>query len=217
MIQRSRTVGVVEALGLERGPGLVSIVGGGGKSSLLFALARELPGRIVMTTTTRIFAAQMKRADEVCTLMQSRASETGVTLTSESDPAAGQFEADPRAVRSLLVNLVENSLDACRLDGEQDDHEVVLRVIGFPDHVHYEVQDNGIGIRTEDQGMIFERFYRADDPVVQEASGTGLGLSIVRGLTEAMGGRVWYEPTVGGGATFTVALPIRTGARHQDG
>jgi molybdenum cofactor cytidylyltransferase len=61
-------VGVVEALGLERGPGLVSIVGGGGKSSLLFALARELPGRIVMTTTTRIFAAQMKRADEVCTL-----------------------------------------------------------------------------------------------------------------------------------------------------
>ncbi|MGI9591043.1 MAG: selenium cofactor biosynthesis protein YqeC [Myxococcota bacterium] len=59
---------VVSALGLEAPPGLVSIVGGGGKSSLLFALGRELPGRVVMTTTTRIFAAQMDRAPQACTL-----------------------------------------------------------------------------------------------------------------------------------------------------
>ena len=39
----------------------VAIVGGGGKSSLLFALGRELPGRVVMTTTTRIFAAQTQQ------------------------------------------------------------------------------------------------------------------------------------------------------------
>ena len=68
MSQRAGTGNLVEALGLGRGPGLVSLVGGGGKSSLLFALGRELPGRVVMTTTTRIFTAQMKRADEVCTL-----------------------------------------------------------------------------------------------------------------------------------------------------
>lgn len=41
---------------------LVAIVGGGGKTSLMFALANSLPGRIVVTTTTRIFAAQMKLA-----------------------------------------------------------------------------------------------------------------------------------------------------------
>lgn len=46
-------------------PELVSIVGGGGKTSLLFALADALPGRTVLTTTTRIFAAQMKLADAV--------------------------------------------------------------------------------------------------------------------------------------------------------
>ena len=46
----------------------MAIVGGGGKSSLLFALASGLPGRVVLTTTTRIFAAQMSRAAEVCTL-----------------------------------------------------------------------------------------------------------------------------------------------------
>lgn len=68
MSDRTRSASLVEALGLARGPELVAIVGGGGKSSLMFALARSLPGRVVMTTTTRIFAAQMSQAAEACTL-----------------------------------------------------------------------------------------------------------------------------------------------------
>ncbi len=63
--------GPAEALGLTRAPGLVSIVGGGGKSSLMFALALALPGRTVMTTTTRIFAAQTGLAPAVCSLKES--------------------------------------------------------------------------------------------------------------------------------------------------
>ena len=63
-----RAASLIEALGLDRAPELVAIVGGGGKSSLMFALARELPGRVVVTTTTRIFAAQMSLAAEVCSL-----------------------------------------------------------------------------------------------------------------------------------------------------
>jgi molybdenum cofactor cytidylyltransferase len=53
------------ALGLGEPPELVALVGGGGKTSLMFALAAELPGRTVITTTTRIFAAQMKRAPAI--------------------------------------------------------------------------------------------------------------------------------------------------------
>lgn len=68
MSDATRAASPVEALGLARPPELVAIVGGGGKSSLLFALARSLPGRVVMTTTTRIFAAQLGRAAEVCSL-----------------------------------------------------------------------------------------------------------------------------------------------------
>jgi molybdenum cofactor cytidylyltransferase len=48
-------------------PELIAIVGGGGKTSLMFALAQALPGRVVITTTTRIFAVQMKLATAVCT------------------------------------------------------------------------------------------------------------------------------------------------------
>ncbi len=60
-------MGLVDALGFGSAPGLVAVMGGGGKSSLLFALAECLPGRVVLTTTTRIFAAQMSRAAAVCT------------------------------------------------------------------------------------------------------------------------------------------------------
>ncbi len=68
MNEQSEIAGIVEALGLAPRGEIVAIVGGGGKSSLMFALAEQLPGRGVMTTTTRIFAAQMSRAAEVCTL-----------------------------------------------------------------------------------------------------------------------------------------------------
>ncbi len=59
--------GLVSSLGVRSRGELVSIVGGGGKSALLFRLAAELDGRVVLTTTTRIFAAQIERAAEYCT------------------------------------------------------------------------------------------------------------------------------------------------------
>jgi molybdenum cofactor cytidylyltransferase len=59
---------LLAAFGLSDSPELIAIVGGGGKSSLLFALGRALPGRVVLTTTTRIFAAQVQLADAVCEL-----------------------------------------------------------------------------------------------------------------------------------------------------
>jgi len=57
---------LIHALGLPAEGTLVSIVGGGGKSALLFALGRELPGRVLLTTTTRIFASQIGLATESC-------------------------------------------------------------------------------------------------------------------------------------------------------
>ena len=63
-----RVQGLVAALAVSDARAMVAIVGGGGKSSLMFALAHALPGRVVMTTTTRIFAAQMQRAETVSSL-----------------------------------------------------------------------------------------------------------------------------------------------------
>jgi DNA-binding response OmpR family regulator len=70
-----------------------------------------------------------------------------------------------------------------------------------------DVADSGIGIATEDQGRIFERFYRADTPVMEGRGGTGLGLAITKQLVEMHGGRLWVESEIGIGSTFTVILP----------
>ena len=59
MSDSARTASLVEVLGLARAPELMALVGGGGRSSFMFALGRGLPGRVVMTTPTRIFTAQM--------------------------------------------------------------------------------------------------------------------------------------------------------------
>jgi molybdenum cofactor cytidylyltransferase len=82
--QTTQAASVAQALGLTHGSGIVAIVGGGGKTSLMFALARCLPGRVVTTTTTRIFATQMSQADEVCSLAdadwRARLDEAGSSL-----------------------------------------------------------------------------------------------------------------------------------------
>lgn len=79
------------------------------------------------------------------------------------------------------------------------------------------VGDDGIGISEEDLGKIFDRFFRADDPLVQESSGTGLGLAIVKALVEAHRGDLSVESELGQGSTFSFTLPTAISSSPQRG
>ncbi len=83
-----------------------------------------------------------------------------------------------------------------------------------PDELKFYVQDSGIGIAREKQGMIFERFSRVMTGTRQEYGGTGMGLAICKGLTELMGGRIWVESNLGAGSTFYVSLPVSQVEEH---
>jgi signal transduction histidine kinase len=74
--------------------------------------------------------------------------------------------------------------------------------------VHIWVQDNGIGISTEDQKKIFQKFFRSDDLKAKGAPGTGLGLNITKSLVEMMGGRIWTESEFRQGTTFHFTVPV---------
>lgn len=141
-------------------------------------------------------------ADEVHGLMHARAQEHGLQVVSDTAPEAGQFEADPQAIRSLLVNLLENSLDACRLDNKKAEHQVAFRVQGFPGHVEYEVQDNGIGMDRETCDKAFSLFFSS-----KGTQGTGLGLFIANRIARAHGGSIALESKPDVGTRFTVQLP----------
>ena len=74
------------------------------------------------------------------------------------------------------------------------------------DHLFISVSDRGPGIPIEATERLFEKFYRGDN---RKTGGLGLGLSIARGLIEAHGGRLTAENRDGGGARFTIRLPVR--------
>jgi signal transduction histidine kinase len=141
-------------------------------------------------------------AEEVRGLVQTRADEHGIQLASDVSGSPGDIEVDPRAARAMLVNLAENSLDACRVDSGKDDHEVTLRVTSCSDHVEFQVQDNGIGMDQETQDKAFSLFFSS-----KGSEGTGLGLFIANRIARAHGGSITLKSEVGVGTRFIVKLP----------
>ncbi|MFO0095072.1 MAG: sensor histidine kinase, partial [Gemmatimonadaceae bacterium] len=140
-------------------------------------------------------------AADVLGPLQVIAAGKGVQLRTDLGPDAHLVYCDETAARQILSNLAENALR----------HTATGRVELFSraeaGGVWMGVRDTGSGIGAEHLPRIFERFYRADPGRSREAGGTGLGLAIVRHLTEAHGGRVTAESTVGVGTTIAAWLP----------
>lgn len=115
---------------------------------------------------------------------------------------------DREAISRSLLNLVNNALKY----SPQDKYLGVklYRSNGF---VKLEVIDHGIGIPASDQQRIFEKFYRAGDPLVHNTKGSGLGLSLVDHIVRAHGGEVSVESSPGHGSKFTIVLPVTAPAR----
>src|SRR5205814_567044 len=84
------------------------------------------------------------------------------------------------------------------------------------DRVKISVIDQGPGIETEKQSMIFEKFRQIDGSVTRQHSGTGLGLAISKELTTLMGGSIGVASEPGKGATFWIVLPMKVAAGMQD-
>ncbi len=114
------------------------------------------------------------------------------------------INGDGEALRELIDNLLNNAIKYTPEGGRV---EVSLGVEGL--HAVLVVQDTGIGIAPEEQGRIFERFYRVDKARSRQLGGTGLGLSIVKHVALAHGGNVSVRSAPGRGSTFRVQVPLK--------
>jgi signal transduction histidine kinase len=133
----------------------------------------------------------------------------GFALEESIDSNLPAVPLDREAIARALVNLVNNAL-------KYSADEKFLGVKLYRDNsvVKLEVADHGIGIERRDQSKIFEKFYRAGDPLVHNTKGSGLGLSLVRHITHAHGGEVAVESTPGKGSKFTLSLPLASATQQ---
>ncbi len=115
------------------------------------------------------------------------------------------IEVDPDHLSRILRNLIENALKYA----PNQIIDIAAQQTGTT--VRIQVIDHGEGIREDLRDVAFERFAQLAPAATRHQGGTGLGLWIVRSLTEAMGGLIELTDTPGGGATFTVTLPLRAG------
>ncbi|MBK9194712.1 MAG: hypothetical protein IPO17_06920 [Flavobacteriales bacterium] len=114
-----------------------------------------------------------------------------------------ELSVDPQALRSVLVNLLEN---AAKYSPSGTTISIDLGIVGSTALLR--VSDDGPGVPVADRAHIFTKFFRGGNEETRNVKGTGLGLYIVQRLMQAMGGSVHLEPRAGGGSTFAAAFPL---------
>lgn len=112
-----------------------------------------------------------------------------------------QIITDPVKLRQVLVNLIGNAIKFT------NQGRITLRVIKSNDELHFSVIDTGIGIKSADVDLIFDRFRQSDQDITTLSRGTGLGLAISRGYANLFGGTLTATSKIGSGSTFLLKIP----------
>jgi PAS domain S-box-containing protein len=149
--------------------------------------------------------------DEAWGLMETKARECDVIFSCHTSLTAGAVVGDRIALSSLLVNLLENSFDACRVDRQKEEHRVMVTADGDNEWVRFEISDNGIGIDRETRERMFSLFFSS-----KGMEGTGLGLFIADNIAKAHGGGIEVESEVGEGTCFKVLVSRDHGAEKPE-
>jgi signal transduction histidine kinase len=137
------------------------------------------------------------------TLIRERAQRHGIALAVDIDQRLGDFQADERKVKQILLNLLSNAVKFTP-DGGRVDVSAKLDT----DKVEISVKDTGVGISPDDQASLFEEFKQFGKDRSRKAEGTGLGLALTKRLVELHGGQILVDSAVGHGSTFRVTLPV---------
>ncbi|MEY4256131.1 MAG: hypothetical protein RLZZ141_1358 [Pseudomonadota bacterium] len=135
-------------------------------------------------------------------LLRVQADEAGVKLRGSLPTGLVEANADRRALKQIVINLVSNAIKFTPVGGQ-----IAVNVVAYGDLLDLSVIDNGIGISAEDLSRLGRPFEQVGD-TTRQIGGTGLGLSLVRAFAELHGGEMIIESRLGEGTTVTVRLPV---------
>jgi len=110
--------------------------------------------------------------------------------------------ADRSQIERVFINILSNAIKFTPSNGK-----VTIKMNATDDHIRTDIIDTGIGIAKEDLSMVFDEFYRADNPINRAQRGSGLGLSLVKKIMEAHKGEIWATSEPNKGTTFSFTLP----------
>jgi signal transduction histidine kinase len=111
---------------------------------------------------------------------------------------------DPGRLQQILNNLIKNAIKFTETGSIHFGYTI------NPPLIVFFVEDTGIGISSEFQDKIFERFTQGDDLLHRKYGGTGLGLAISKGIVDCLGGKIWLDTTYSPGARFCLSIPYIT-------
>ncbi|MBI3327458.1 MAG: hypothetical protein HYZ81_12250 [Nitrospinae bacterium] len=110
---------------------------------------------------------------------------------------------DPRQIKKVLYNLLSNAFKYT----DPESGQVWISLQARPNQVELRVQDNGVGIPSDQLDRIFERFIQVEAGTARLVEGTGIGLALVKEILTQHGGSIAVDSRVGGGTTFSMTLP----------
>ncbi len=138
---------------------------------------------------------------EVVELCRTEISHAGAELTVVLGDERAVVEVDPIQIQQVLVNLIQNGLQAmCEIP--IDRRRLEVRSTALVDTIRIEVTDSGPGFATSDVESLFAPFHTT------KRDGLGIGLAISRSIVEQHGGTIWAEMPAGGGAHVVFVLPL---------
>lgn len=162
--------------------------------SQLLLLARMDAGQTPMTDECELGEMVAAIAEDMLPLMQER------DMTLRIETATCRLTGSRSALSRMIINLLDNAIRYGKAGGE-----IAVSLRREAGGIALTVHNEGEGLREEDLGKVFTRFWRADS--ARTTLGTGVGLSLVMSAAKAHGGSVTVQSEPGKGAAFTVTLP----------
>ena len=141
---------------------------------------------------------------EVAVYVENRIKAADVTFITDFPYAAGVMAIDSEAIRSALINILENALEACIEDTRAIDHWIRFETKVDRDQVLFAIADNGPGIDKDQAGTVFQLFGST-----KGKRGTGIGLFVTRKAILKHGGQITLHSAANQGAEFRISLPRR--------
>jgi signal transduction histidine kinase/FixJ family two-component response regulator len=139
---------------------------------------------------------------EVALTIEPKITGQNIEFVRDFDQSLGDFEIDPGVVRSALVNILENAVEASLEDKYKEKHQIVFGVKQDEEHIIFHVIDNGIGMDRETRESMFTLFFSS-----KGHRGTGLGLFISNKTIQQHGGTIEVDSTLGEGSHFRIMMP----------